>query len=157
MSPTHTGCFIFMYVRMTHSSFTIDACRMRVVRLGGLGCPDDKAIFRPRWPGVSPIVPPLDTGGLLPLRLSVDGVGVTAALQCGADLVVQSAHKTLSSLTQSAFLHLGQGESDTNCNLKRNQRGYVQYVLSVYPTTRCCSGNEPRLSNTTTNKDRKQY
>eukprot|EP00904_Undaria_pinnatifida_P009756 jgi/Undpi1/5910/HiC_scaffold_2.g01184.m1 len=32
-----------------------------------------------------------------------------AALQCGADLVVQSAHKTLSSLTQSAFLHLGQG------------------------------------------------
>ncbi|CAN0361392.1 unnamed protein product, partial [Ectocarpus sp. 8 AP-2014] len=32
-----------------------------------------------------------------------------AALRCGADLVVQSAHKTLGSLTQSAFLHLGQG------------------------------------------------
>ncbi|CAM9478656.1 unnamed protein product, partial [Hapterophycus canaliculatus] len=32
-----------------------------------------------------------------------------AALQCGADLVVQSAHKTLGSLTQSAFLHLGRG------------------------------------------------
>ncbi|CAM9432849.1 unnamed protein product [Ectocarpus sp. 12 AP-2014] len=33
-----------------------------------------------------------------------------AALRCGADLVVQSAHKTLGSLTQSAFLHLGQGK-----------------------------------------------
>ncbi|CAM9741199.1 unnamed protein product [Laminaria digitata] len=31
------------------------------------------------------------------------------ALQCGADLVIQSAHKTLGSLTQSAFLHLGEG------------------------------------------------
>lgn len=39
-------------------------------------------------------------------------VGVAAALQCGADLVVQSAHKTLGSLTQSAFLHLGRGESN---------------------------------------------
>ncbi|CAN0298414.1 unnamed protein product [Ascophyllum nodosum] len=29
---------------------------------------------------------------------------------CGADLVVQSAHKTLGSLTQSALLHLGHGE-----------------------------------------------
>lgn len=29
------------------------------------------------------------------------------ALDCGADIVVQSAHKTLPSLTQTAFLHLG--------------------------------------------------
>lgn len=36
------------------------------------------------------------------------------ALQCGADLVVQSAHKTLGSLTQSAFLHLGKGEGCMN-------------------------------------------
>jgi arginine decarboxylase len=31
------------------------------------------------------------------------------ALQCGADAVVHSAHKTLGSLTQSAFLHLNHG------------------------------------------------
>ncbi|CAM9903399.1 unnamed protein product, partial [Discosporangium mesarthrocarpum] len=33
--------------------------------------------------------------------------GAPGALENGADLVVQSAHKTLGSLTQSAFLHLG--------------------------------------------------
>ncbi len=32
-----------------------------------------------------------------------------SAVQLGADLVVQSAHKTLPSLTQTAFLHLGKG------------------------------------------------
>lgn len=32
-----------------------------------------------------------------------------SALQCGADLVIQSLHKTLPSLTQTAILHL-QGE-----------------------------------------------
>lgn len=51
-----------------------------------------------------------DYGGGL---FSVDVVlcpSMTAALRCGADLVVQSAHKTLGSLTQSAFLHLGQGK-----------------------------------------------
>ena len=34
---------------------------------------------------------------------------MTDALSCGADIVVQSSHKTLGSLSQSAMLHLGGG------------------------------------------------
>ena len=35
-----------------------------------------------------------------------------SAVSCGADLVVQSAHKTLPSLTQTALLHVGAGRLD---------------------------------------------
>ena len=35
-----------------------------------------------------------------------DGYFPESALQCGADLVIQSLHKTLPSLTQTAVLHL---------------------------------------------------
>lgn len=51
------------------------------------------------------------------------------ALECGADLVVQSAHKTLGSLTQSAFLHLGEGEHCMLCCL-----GVVLYIRQTYKT-----------------------
>lgn len=34
---------------------------------------------------------------------------IAGALHCGADMVVQSAHKTLNSLTQTAMLHLSHG------------------------------------------------
>ena len=36
--------------------------------------------------------------------------GIRSAASCGADLWVQSAHKTLPALTAGAFLHLGSGE-----------------------------------------------
>lgn len=41
------------------------------------------------------------------LGLPFSGTFPSGALQCGADLVIQSAHKTLPSLTQTAWLHLG--------------------------------------------------
>lgn len=41
------------------------------------------------------------------LGLPFPGAFPPGALQCGADLVIQSAHKTLPSLTQTAWLHLG--------------------------------------------------
>lgn len=40
----------------------------------------------------------------------VDNVNMTSALQCDADIVVQSAHKTLTSLSQTALMHLNHGE-----------------------------------------------
>jgi arginine decarboxylase len=43
------------------------------------------------------------------------------ALQCGADAVVHSAHKTLGSMTQSAFLHLNHGML-TDLQQQRQQR-----------------------------------
>ena len=41
------------------------------------------------------------------LRLLPASLGLRDALQCGADLAVQSSHKTLTALTQSAMLHAG--------------------------------------------------
>ena len=35
-----------------------------------------------------------------------------SALECGADVVLSSIHKIVGSLTQSAILHLGDGEPD---------------------------------------------
>lgn len=34
---------------------------------------------------------------------------IACALDCGADIVIQSAHKTLNSLSQTAFMHLNRG------------------------------------------------
>ena len=41
------------------------------------------------------------------LRLLPASFAIKDALQCGADLVVQSSHKTLTALTQSAMMHAG--------------------------------------------------
>lgn len=41
------------------------------------------------------------------LRLLPSSFAMQDALQCGADLVVQSSHKTLTALTQSAMMHAG--------------------------------------------------
>lgn len=49
-----------------------------------------------------------------------------SAIQCGADLVVQSLHKTLPSLTQTAVLHL---------NNHLVQAGAVERQLSIYETS----------------------
>ncbi len=43
-----------------------------------------------------------------------------SALSCGADIVVQSAHKTLPSLGQTAFLHVGHGGRVDVKRLRRN-------------------------------------
>mmetsp|Transcript_21668 Transcript_21668/g.31085 ORF Transcript_21668/g.31085 Transcript_21668/m.31085 type:complete len:413 (-) Transcript_21668:246-1484(-) len=39
----------------------------------------------------------------------LDNVFITDALTCGADIVVQSTHKTLTSLSQTAMMHVGHG------------------------------------------------
>lgn len=49
-----------------------------------------------------------------------------SALQMGADIVIQSMHKTLPALTQSALLHIGSG---------RVNRENVQKYLSIYQTS----------------------
>ena len=49
-----------------------------------------------------------------------------SAISCGADLVVQSLHKTLPSLTQTALLHV-QG--------KKVDRGRLRQFLSIYQTS----------------------
>jgi len=64
---------------------------------GGLGCPSNDSSTAPDAVAISA------TGGVRP------GGGLSApplsALDCGADLVVHSVHKTLSSATQTAMLH----------------------------------------------------
>lgn len=51
-----------------------------------------------------------------------------SALSCQADLIVQSAHKTLPALTQTAFLHIGRDSSFSDEERIREQ-------LSVYETS----------------------
>lgn len=49
-----------------------------------------------------------------------------SALQCGADLVIQSIHKTLPSLTQTAVLHLKEGIAD---------RERLEFYLRIYQSS----------------------
>lgn len=49
-----------------------------------------------------------------------------SALQCGADLVIQSVHKTLPSLTQTAVLHLKEGIAD---------RERLEFYLRIYQSS----------------------
>ena len=49
-----------------------------------------------------------------------------SALQCGADLVIQSVHKTLPSLTQTAVLHLKEGITD---------RERLEFYLRIYQSS----------------------
>lgn len=49
-----------------------------------------------------------------------------AALQCGADIVIQSVHKTLPSLTQTAVLHLKEGMAD---------REKLEFYLRIYQSS----------------------
>ncbi len=61
------------------------------------------------------------------------------ALSCGADLVIQSLHKTLPSLTQTALLHVRGGRADRE-RLRRYLRGFQSsspsYVLMA--AIDCC-------------------
>lgn len=49
-----------------------------------------------------------------------------SALQCGADIVIQSVHKTLPSLTQTAVLHLKNGLAD---------REKLEFYLRIYQSS----------------------
>ncbi len=56
------------------------------------------------------------------------------AVRCGADLVVQSLHKTLPSLTQTAVLHIGGGlidPTDVRRNVAMLQSSSPSYLLSA--------------------------
>mgnify|MGYP000388182790 FL=1 len=57
-----------------------------------------------------------------------------SALQCGADLVIQSVHKTLPSLTQTAVLHLKEGITD------RGKTGILSENLSELQSVLCDDG-----------------
>ena len=59
-------------------------------------------------------------------HLGLSGAFPTGAVQCGADLVVQSLHKTLSSLTQTAILH--------RCT-SRIDPGKLRHALAVFQTS----------------------
>lgn len=60
-------------------------------------------------------------------HLGLFGTFGESAVQCGADLCTQSAHKTLPSLTQTAFLHMGKNSlADPRC---------VERQLSVFETS----------------------
>ncbi|GEN44708.1 aminotransferase class I/II-fold pyridoxal phosphate-dependent enzyme [Alkalibacillus haloalkaliphilus] len=55
-------------------------------------------------------------------HFSFDAPFPKSAIQCGADLVVQSAHKTLPALTMGSFLHV---------NSNRIERSKLEYYLEV--------------------------
>lgn len=59
-------------------------------------------------------------------HLSLHGVFPEGAVSCGADIVVQSIHKTLPSLTQTALMHLS-GELIDKVEIKRQ--------MSIFQTT----------------------
>jgi lysine decarboxylase len=48
------------------------------------------------------------------------------ALEAGADICIQSAHKTLPAFTQGAYLHIGTDRADTE---------RIEYFLDIYQTT----------------------
>jgi lysine decarboxylase len=54
-----------------------------------------------------------------------------SALECGADIVVQSVHKTLPGLTQTALLHVSKDALDN----KRVDCRQLQKYLSIYQTS----------------------
>ena len=60
---------------------------------------------------------------------SGDGIFPESALDCGADLVIQSLHKTLPSLTQTAVIHVKKGY----INVKRLEH-YLQIYQSSSPS-----------------------
>ena len=60
-----------------------------------------------------------------------------SALECGADLVIQSLHKTLPSFTQTAVLHLREGKADR----ERIER-YLQIFQSSSPSYVLMAGIE---------------
>lgn len=61
-----------------------------------------------------------------------DGLFPKSALKCGADAVIQSLHKTLPALTQTAVLHIKSGlldKEDAECFLQIFQSSSPSYVL----------------------------
>lgn len=67
-------------------------------------------------------------------HLGLHGVFPDGAVRCGADVVVQSLHKTLPSLTQTAIVHLNSNLVD-ECELRRQmalfQTSSPSYILSA--------------------------
>ncbi|UKI35363.1 MAG: PLP-dependent transferase [Clostridiales bacterium] len=61
-----------------------------------------------------------------------------SAVHCGADIVVQSLHKTLASLTQTAILHVCSPRVDTEKNCMKILRFFsnLQSVVSFYGVDR---------------------
>lgn len=68
-------------------------------------------------------------GAHLGLPFSTDSFG-ESAVACGADLVIQSTHKTLPSLTQTALLHVGRGRLD-----RIVEAAEVERQLDVFETS----------------------
>lgn len=59
-------------------------------------------------------------------HFAVDGDSPKSAVACGADIVIQSLHKTLPSLTQTAILHVNGALVDRNC---------LRQYLQIYQTS----------------------
>lgn len=57
-----------------------------------------------------------------------------SALDLGADVVIQSLHKTLPSLTQSAMLHIGKNK-DICKKINRNLAEQIERFLGIYQTS----------------------
>lgn len=57
--------------------------------------------------------------------------GPASAVRCGADLVVESLHKTLPCYNQCAILHIGRGRRTENEKLQEQ----IEHYLSVYQTS----------------------
>lgn len=67
-----------------------------------------------------------------------DKIFPKSAVQCGADLVIQSMHKTLPAITQSALLHIGSDKIDKQTLIQRLQMiqtsspSYIMMALMDY-------------------------
>lgn len=64
-------------------------------------------------------------------HLEFCGQGPAAAVRCGADLVVESIHKTLPCYNQCAILHIGRGKRTESGKLQEQ----IEHYLSIYQTS----------------------
>ncbi len=80
-------------------------------------------------------------------HLGLFGVFGESAVQCGADLCTQSAHKTLPSLTQTAFLHMGKNSLADARSVER-QLGVFETSSPSYPLLASLDGCTGILNDT---------
>ena len=75
----------------------------------------------------------------LPIYLEFGAGFPEAAIRCGADLVIESLHKTLPCYTQCAILHVGTGEINDRLTAVsadcRELTEQVEWYLRVYQTS----------------------
>jgi arginine/lysine/ornithine decarboxylase len=57
-----------------------------------------------------------------------------SAIYNGADVVIQSLHKTLSSLTQTAILHITNKAVEKNPHIREDMRRFLSFVMSSSPS-----------------------